>query len=155
MVLSNTLCALISCVSYTFYFIFKNHHFIPAYIVGFFVSMLHQFKFLLSTLCEIMPVFLEYSTRGLCLPSIASVTFMGNAIDIMCNCCIFCSTFFLSVLSLFVILLIVSLATRLKNFTWSVETLWFNSRCAVWQWTLWCTDKNLDVTPLFLYITQL
>ena len=40
------LCALISCVLYTCYFSFKNHHFIPAYIVVFSVSRLHQFKFL-------------------------------------------------------------------------------------------------------------
>lgn len=43
--LSNTLCALISCVLYTCYFSFKNHHFMSARTVVF-VSMLHQFKFL-------------------------------------------------------------------------------------------------------------
>jgi len=37
-------------------------------------------------------------------------------------------------LALFEIQFILSLATRLQNFTWSVETLWFDYRCAVWQW---------------------
>ena len=95
--LSNTLCALISCVLYFCYFSFKNHHFISAYIVVVFVSMLHQFKFLQSTLCEVMPVFLELHNQGsVCLPSIASVTFTGSAIDIMCNCNAYCYRFFFS-----------------------------------------------------------
>lgn len=96
--LSNTLCALISCVLCTCYFSFKNHHFIPVYIVIFFISMLHQLKFLQSTLCEITPVFLELHNQvSMCLPNIASVTFMGNAIDLMCNCCIYHYRLFLLV----------------------------------------------------------